>query len=127
MTKKGLFFQGFFARMTVGRALHPTQAIQMSGLTIAKISRASSCGQRSSLMTRKQGIPSIIHGKEIKRLTLNSRSGTLFQDLEEEKNRFFSFGETLSVLFWAIFDPGHPEVVGCTEGISRLIAKANDL
>ncbi len=44
----------------------------------------------------------------------------MFLDLGGEgHNRFYSFSESLRVLFWSVFDPGHPEVVGCSEGISR--------
>jgi len=44
---------------------------------------------------------------------------SLFPDLGEESNRFRGFVATLAVLFWSIFDPGHPEVVGCSEGVAR--------
>jgi len=48
-----------------------------------------------------------------------ARSGGLFPDLGDEHNRFRHFVGTAAVLFWSIFDPGHPEVVGCTEGAAR--------
>ncbi len=51
------------------------------------------------------------------------RSGGVFLDLGGEgHNRFYSFRESLRVLFWSLYDPGHPEVVGCSEGISRVTA-----
>ncbi len=51
------------------------------------------------------------------------RSGEVFLDLGGEgHNRFYSFTETLNVLVWSLYDPGHPEVVGCSEGISRAVA-----
>jgi hypothetical protein len=37
-------------------------------------------------------------------------------------NRFDDFYGALKTLCWSIFEPGHPEVIGCSEGVSRYIS-----
>jgi hypothetical protein len=37
-------------------------------------------------------------------------------------HEFTTFWSSFTTLFWCILDPGHPEVVGCSGGISRFVA-----
>ena len=50
---------------------------------------------------------------------INFRVGRDFGQLEDVRNRFLFPSLALKTLFWSLFDPGHPGVVGCTEGMSR--------
>eukprot|EP00095_Tigriopus_kingsejongensis_P004592 maker-scaffold416_size178335-snap-gene-0.25 protein:Tk04592 transcript:maker-scaffold416_size178335-snap-gene-0.25-mRNA-1 annotation:"short transient receptor potential channel 5-like" len=38
---------------------------------------------------------------------------------ETSDNQFRTMRSSLKTLFWSVFDPGHPEVVGCSTGITR--------
>ena len=35
--------------------------------------------------------------------------------LEDNVNHFRHFKESVKICFWSLFDPGHPEVIGCTQ------------
>ena len=37
--------------------------------------------------------------------------------LEDNVNHFRTFQESMKTCFWSLFDPGHPEVIGCTQVI----------
>ena len=39
-------------------------------------------------------------------------------NLEDNVNHFRLFKEALKTCFWSLFDPGHPEVIGCTQVIA---------
>ncbi len=40
-----------------------------------------------------------------------------------EHNPFMLYHKSLKTLFWSMFDPGHPELVGpCTGGVARYVA-----
>ena len=43
--------------------------------------------------------------------------------LEAEDNQFKDVHNTLKVAFWSVFDNGHPEVIGCTNGLVRKAAQ----
>jgi len=44
-------------------------------------------------------------------------------DIEEKENKFKTYPSSFKVSLWSVFDPGHPEVVGCTmQGIPRYLA-----
>ena len=36
-------------------------------------------------------------------------------NLEDNVNHFRLFQEAIQTCFWSLFDPGHPEVIGCTQ------------
>jgi len=40
-------------------------------------------------------------------------------DLDKEVNRFLTYRDAIKTFFWSLFDPGHPEVVGCATGFPR--------
>eukprot|EP00092_Neocalanus_flemingeri_P029114 GFUD01031602.1.p1 GENE.GFUD01031602.1~~GFUD01031602.1.p1 ORF type:complete len:762 (-),score=111.18 GFUD01031602.1:98-2383(-) len=40
-------------------------------------------------------------------------------NLEDNVNHFRSFQESMKTCFWSLFDPGHLEVIGCTQGPPR--------
>ena len=42
--------------------------------------------------------------------------------IEAEVNQFYELRSSLKTLGWSLFDPGHPEVVGCGEGFPRYLA-----
>ena len=46
-------------------------------------------------------------------------SGSSSSQYRHDENQFESFNSTLKVLFWSVFDPGQPGVVGCSRGIAR--------
>ena len=41
--------------------------------------------------------------------------------LEDNVNHFRDFQESVKTCFWSVFDPGHPEVIGCTLGPPRYL------
>jgi len=43
--------------------------------------------------------------------------------LDAGMNQFRDFNTTLLAVFWSLFDPGHPEVVGCMDGVPRHVAQ----
>lgn len=43
-------------------------------------------------------------------------------NVADEQSQFLTFRSSIKTLFWSLFDPGHPEVIGCTEGIPRYTA-----
>eukprot|EP00094_Tigriopus_californicus_P013728 TCALIF_13284-PA protein Name:"Similar to TRPC1 Short transient receptor potential channel 1 (Oryctolagus cuniculus)" AED:0.23 eAED:0.23 QI:0/0.5/0.33/0.66/0/0/3/161/803 len=45
--------------------------------------------------------------------------GRTVQSQGNLKNEFFRLNSTSKALFWAIFQPGNPDLVGCSDGISR--------
>ena len=38
-------------------------------------------------------------------------------NLEDDVNQFRRFKQSMKTCFWSLFDPGHPEVIGCTQVI----------
>ena len=36
-------------------------------------------------------------------------------NLEDDVNQFRRFKQSMKTCFWSLFDPGHPEVIGCTQ------------
>lgn len=42
--------------------------------------------------------------------------------LDKEANQFTKFEYALKTSLWSLFDPGHPEVVGCSTGFPRYLA-----
>ena len=41
-------------------------------------------------------------------------------NLEDNVNHFRLLKEAIKTCFWSLFDPGHPEVIGCTQVIAGL-------
>jgi hypothetical protein len=40
-------------------------------------------------------------------------------DPTKNHNHFRNYSSALKIAFWSLFDPGHPEVVGCSTGIKN--------
>ena len=40
--------------------------------------------------------------------------------MEDNVNHFRTFRESIKTCFWSLFDPGHPEVIGCTQVTSDI-------
>ena len=51
-----------------------------------------------------------------------NRVGRYFGTLGDKINRFTDIYLSLKTLVWSVFEPGHYEVVGCSEGVSRYIS-----
>ena len=49
-------------------------------------------------------------------------SGSSKTVYKHDENKFETFNSTLKVLFWSVFDPGQPGVVGCSRGIARYMS-----
>lgn len=45
----------------------------------------------------------------------------ILNSLPNMRNVFHSLNSTSKALFWAIFEPGNPDLVGCSEGVSRKV------
>ena len=58
-----------------------------------------------------------VNTKQIRFLPL--RMGNNYKGIDDHRNHFVTFHETVKTLYWSLFDPGHAEVVGCSVGISR--------
>ncbi|XP_059092149.1 short transient receptor potential channel 5-like [Tigriopus californicus] len=41
---------------------------------------------------------------------------------DSPENQFRTMSKSMKTLFWSVFDPGHPEVVGCSIGVTRYFA-----
>ena len=50
------------------------------------------------------------------------RLGRDFGSLGDKRNRFVTLPSTFKTLFWSLFDPGQPDVVGCSQGFVRYSA-----
>lgn len=61
-------------------------------------------------------------GHEIIWTKNEAESLTNLNNVEDEQSQFLTFRSSVKTLFWSLFDPGHPEVIGCTEGIPRYTA-----
>ena len=47
--------------------------------------------------------------------------------LESNVNHFRDYREAIKTCFWSLFDPGHPEVVGCTQVILFMCSSSSHI
>jgi len=53
---------------------------------------------------------------------IDSRTSNHAYDVEENENKFLTYRSAFKVALWSVFDPGHPEVVGCSVEVPRHLA-----
>ena len=56
--------------------------------------------------------------------SLDRKGSSIDEEDDEDSHRFLTLTDTFKTLFWSIFDPGQPSVVGCATGVTRLTALA---
>ena len=52
----------------------------------------------------------------------NKTNASMPFTMQAEDNQFKDISNTLKVVFWSLFEPGHPEVVGCADGVTWLVS-----